>query len=74
MNFLKNTKTALRYWMTVPKDNVAEKLRLYKNDENASYTCGTVAHRLHTEGKLKELAAHLKQLDANDRKLKGETP
>ncbi|UUZ75442.1 hypothetical protein LP414_27385 [Polaromonas sp. P1(28)-13] len=35
---------------------------------------GSHAHKLHTEGKLKELSAHMKQLDINDRKLKGETP
>lgn len=33
---------------------------------------GSVAHKLHTEGKLKELAAHMKELTLKDKKLKGE--
>ena len=32
---------------------------------------GSVAHRLYTEGKTKELAAHMKELDAKDRKRRG---
>ena len=32
---------------------------------------GSVAHKLHTEKKYKELEAHMKALDAKDKQLKG---
>lgn len=43
MNHLKNTKTALRYWLTVPKENVAEELSFYKSDGGQPHGCGTIA-------------------------------
>lgn len=32
---------------------------------------GSVAHKLHTDKKYKELEAHMKELDEKDKKLKG---
>lgn len=32
---------------------------------------GSLAHKLHTEGKIKELQAHMYELDLKDKKLKG---
>ncbi len=34
---------------------------------------GSHAHKLHTEGKNAELAAHMKELDIKDQKLRGES-
>lgn len=31
---------------------------------------GSHAHKLHSEGEMKELAAHMRQLDAKDKQLK----
>jgi hypothetical protein len=38
---------------------------------NCWLMAGSVAHKLHTEGKLKELDAHMKEMDRKDKKLKG---
>lgn len=46
MNHLENTKTALRYWLTVPVANVAYNLDTWNisgTDAEYKHTCGTVA-------------------------------